>query len=230
MAQANTAKRVMGGMAIALAAAMAILVGSSLCIEQPAAYAADSGATVYKGVTIYTNVSDNKTLNDRVCKTLKGIVKDGDTQGKALSRVWKYVTKMKYGEVKKNKSPKDKNWATAYASNMLKKKKGNCYSYAAAFAYLAKGLGYDATVVNGNVKTSMGKEPHAWVVLKVAGKPLAKYPAAGNKSRVFDPEGYRDYKSVKVKAFNVVKNKTARSLKYSAYKGGKYNQALGHVS
>ena len=230
MAQVNTAKRMMGAMAIALATAMAVLVGSSLCIEQPAAYAADSGATVYKGVTIYTNVSSNKTLNDRVCKTLKGIVKEGDTQGKALSRAWKYVTKLKYGKVKSNKRPKAKNWATTYASKMLKKKRGNCYSYAAAFAYLAKGLGYDATVVNGKVKTTKGKEAHSWVVLKVAGKALAKYPAAGKKSRVFDPEGYREYKSAKVKAFNVVKNKTSKSLKYYAYKGGKYNQKLGRVS
>jgi len=230
MAQVNTVKRMVGGMVIALAAAMAVLVGSSLCIQQPAAYAADSGATEYKGVTLYQNVSNDKALNNRVYKTLKGIVKDGDTQGKALSRAWKYVTKLKYGKVKGNERPKAKNWAATYASNMLKKKKGNCYSYAATFAYLAKGLGYDATVVNGNVKTTKGNEAHSWVTLKVAGAALAKYPAAGKKSRVFDPEGYREYKSAKVNAFNVVKNKTARSLKYSAYKGGKYDQKLGRVS
>jgi len=86
MAQVNTVKRMVGGMVIALAAAMAVLVGSSLCIQQPAAYAADSGATEYKGVTLYQNVSNDKALNNRVYKTLKGIVKDGDTQGKALSR------------------------------------------------------------------------------------------------------------------------------------------------
>lgn len=48
--------------------------------------------------------------------------------------------------------------------------RGNCYCYAAAFYFLAKGLGYDAEFVEGQVGMAAGGYgPHGWVVLNIDG-------------------------------------------------------------
>lgn len=60
------------------------------------------------------------------------------------------------------------NWPGVYAVNMLENGKGNCYNYAAAFAYIARGLGYEAKVCTGTVTSSKGgRTPHAWTEIKM---------------------------------------------------------------
>lgn len=62
-------------------------------------------------------------------------------------------------------------WVKEYAQNAMSTKSGNCYGYAASFAYVAKGLGYDAKVCTGTVRSSLGgRTAHAWTEVKVAGK------------------------------------------------------------
>ena len=56
-----------------------------------------------------------------------------------------------------------------YAVMGLESHQGNCYCYAAAFAYLARHLGYNAEYVEGSVpKRSGGYTPHGWVVINGA--------------------------------------------------------------
>lgn len=51
-----------------------------------------------------------------------------------------------------------------YSMKAFRDHKGNCYSYAGAFYYLAKYLGYDAEYVEGQVtKRGGGYTPHGWV-------------------------------------------------------------------
>ena len=70
------------------------------------------------------------------------------------------------------------NWTAAYAENALSTGKANCYGYAAAFAYIADGLGYDARVCVGTVASSLGGQTaHAWTEVRV-----------GNKGYIFDTE------------------------------------------
>ncbi|SFQ28630.1 Leucine rich repeat-containing protein [Butyrivibrio proteoclasticus] len=70
------------------------------------------------------------------------------------------------------------NWTGSYATDMLLNGKGNCYGYAAAFAYIAKGLGFDSRVCSGMVQSSLGgKTPHAWTEVKL-----------GDKWYIFDSE------------------------------------------
>jgi transglutaminase-like putative cysteine protease len=70
------------------------------------------------------------------------------------------------------------NWAPGYAKEILSTGKGNCYNYAAAFAYVAKGLGYDARVCTGTVMSSLGgRTPHAWTEIRM-----------GNNWYIFDAE------------------------------------------
>ncbi|WP_081779885.1 transglutaminase domain-containing protein [Butyrivibrio proteoclasticus] len=70
------------------------------------------------------------------------------------------------------------NWTGAYAEAMLKDGSGNCYKYAAAFGYIARGLGYETRVCSGTVRASTGgRTGHAWVEIKMS-----------DKWYVFDPE------------------------------------------
>lgn len=54
-------------------------------------------------------------------------------------------------------------WETEEAITMLSTGRGNCYNYAAAFWALARGLGYDAEAVSGEI--SRRGQPHGWVMI-----------------------------------------------------------------
>lgn len=70
------------------------------------------------------------------------------------------------------------NWTAVYAKNALLTGRANCYGYAATFAYIAKGLGYDARVCTGSIASSLGgRADHAWTEVRI-----------GNKWYVFDTE------------------------------------------
>ena len=72
-------------------------------------------------------------------------------------------------------------WIASYAMNAMSRHKGNCYGYAAAFAYIARGLGYEAMVCTGTVTSALGgRTPHAWTEVKV-----------GRNWYVFDAEMHR---------------------------------------
>lgn len=61
-------------------------------------------------------------------------------------------------------------WTKGYAAEVYTTGKGNCYRYAAAFAYLAKALGYDTKVITGVIGASRGGyNPHGWVEVNVGG-------------------------------------------------------------
>jgi len=57
-----------------------------------------------------------------------------------------------------------------YAVEGFETKRGNCYTYAAAFCQLAKGLGYDAQYVEGDV-FGVGNRwhPHGFVLIRMDG-------------------------------------------------------------
>lgn len=62
------------------------------------------------------------------------------------------------------------NWPETYALEMLTSKRGNCYRYASAIAYLAKGLGYEAKAVAGQVRSVKGGlTPHGWAEVCIDG-------------------------------------------------------------
>ena len=60
-------------------------------------------------------------------------------------------------------------WVADEAYRMLHDGKGNCYSYAATFAVLAKALGFDAICYSGTI--GVGKQPHGWVEISFDGVP-----------------------------------------------------------
>lgn len=57
-----------------------------------------------------------------------------------------------------------------YALQAFENRAGNCYCYAAAFYQLAKGLGYDAHFIDGEVGLRRGGfGPHGWVIINKDG-------------------------------------------------------------
>lgn len=58
-------------------------------------------------------------------------------------------------------------WEEAYAVPFFENGKGNCYSFAAAFYYLAKNIGYDPKTVSGLV--GHNRRPHGWVEIQLDG-------------------------------------------------------------
>ncbi len=87
-------------------------------------------------------------------------------QKQQLERCFTYFVNTSYYE-RKTDIPIGE-WTAPYAAQMLADGKGNCYNYASAFAYIAKGLGYDATVCTGTVQSSLGGQtPHAWTEIRM---------------------------------------------------------------
>ena len=81
---------------------------------------------------------------------------------KSLKNCYNYVTKFKYRGAFESLTKAD--WEVTYALNALKQKSGNCYSYATAFAMLARECDYDAKIVTGTMsKDGDSERPHAWV-------------------------------------------------------------------
>ena len=69
----------------------------------------------------------------------------------------------------------NQSWAIAEAIAMFEVKSGSSYSFAAAFWALARGLGYEATAVNGAVGSEL--TPHAWVEIEIDGENYIFDPA-----------------------------------------------------
>lgn len=62
----------------------------------------------------------------------------------------------------------ENNWALAEAGTMYETGHGNCYNYAAAFWAAARGLGYDAMTVSGNIGSD--RSQHGWVEIPIDGE------------------------------------------------------------
>lgn len=88
------------------------------------------------------------------------------TQPEQLEAAFNYLSKS-ISYVRSAETPSG-DWVREYASATLSTRTGNCYGYAAAFAYVARGLGYEARVCTGTIKSALGgKTPHAWTEVKM---------------------------------------------------------------
>lgn len=96
-----------------------------------------------------------------------GLSSSGDmTQLQQLEAAFNYVASNIY-YVRSTEVPEGE-WAKEYASKTLSTGAGNCYGYAAAFAYVAKGLGYNSRVCTGTVASALGgRTDHAWTEVKI---------------------------------------------------------------
>ena len=105
-------------------------------------------------------------LKKLIASVLEFATDETMTQNAQLERCFKYL--VDFSSYERNNEVPVGDWTGEYAKDMLMESKGNCYNYAAAFAYMAKGLGYDAKVCTGTVLSSLGgKTPHAWTEVKI---------------------------------------------------------------
>lgn len=113
----------------------------------------------------------DKALKKAVTKVIKNRkIKSSTPKSKALKKVYSYVKKCKYERAPLGFKPDtQKNWEKNFAKYLLKSKKGSCYHYASAFAFLAKkATGYPVRIAYGQGKTFSSKwQPHAWVEIKI---------------------------------------------------------------
>ena len=73
-------------------------------------------------------------------------------------------------EYKRDYTTPTGNWGPAYAYEALTTGQGNCYRYAAAFAYLLKAAGYDSRIVYGQIHSARGGlTPHSWTEINLNG-------------------------------------------------------------
>ncbi|MGI6220977.1 MAG: cell wall-binding repeat-containing protein [Coriobacteriales bacterium] len=98
------------------------------------------------------------------------VMKKNNYFGNNLRKAFNWTRNHSYRHIDGNNYGSTK-WAEKYAADFFKRNNGNCYSFAAAFCYLARQLGYDANVHAGYVPSAAGgAAPHGWVEIKRSGK------------------------------------------------------------
>lgn len=101
-------------------------------------------------------------------QVLSGIVTADMPADQQLLAAWNWL--LNYASYKRTYETPSGDWTQQYAQEILTSGQGNCYRYAAAFAYLAKEIGCDVKVVTGQINAARGGvTPHAWCVITVNG-------------------------------------------------------------
>ena len=115
-------------------------------------------------------ITGSTELDALLASAVKSVVKDSMTQQQKLRAVYDYA-KNTFGYLGIGAADTSKNdWALTSATDMLKTHKGNCYSWAAGFTYLARQIGFDAQAIPGTGVSPKGSESvHAWTEITIDG-------------------------------------------------------------
>ena len=126
------------------------------------------------GVLVKKSAARIKAMN-----LLKKITASSDSKYAKLQKAYYWTRCGQYGSRAGYVTPSGKNWVLPFASDYFTYRRGRCYSFAAAFATLAKEIGYsDVTVIIGKCNGFSGSwSTHSWVEIVI-----------GGETRVFDPE------------------------------------------
>lgn len=120
---------------------------------------------------VNTTEAVDKALKTATTAVLSRVTNSSMTKSQKLRACWNYVVSgsnfsywPKYPDTSKT------GWQRSTALDMLTTRRGNCYSFACAFAALASEIGYSPTVVNGRVSGSRdgasdGLTRHCWVMI-----------------------------------------------------------------
>ncbi len=138
-------------------------------------YVDENGVFKYKtevnGLTLDVDgrfTTNNPELDKLLTEEIQKIVNNGMTQEEKLHAVYNYMMEnygyRGAGEVEVGAT----GWEEEFGLAMLKNKKGNCYSWAAAFTYLAQKVGYDAEAISGEAVSPKGSQRfHAWTEIVI---------------------------------------------------------------
>lgn len=114
-------------------------------------------------------VSGVSALAQLVSRTVASVTTPEMTGAQKLRACYEYV--LDFTSYQRSYETPSGDWVGPYAAELLTTGKGNCYRYAAAFACLAKGIGYEARVATGQIKAARGGvTPHGWTEVKIDGE------------------------------------------------------------
>jgi len=118
----------------------------------------------------------NQALANAVMSILGQIITPGMTDDQKLLACYNYV--IDTTSYKRTYETPTGDFTGQYAMDIFTTHQGNCFRYASAFAYLAKGCGFDVNVTTGSIKAARGGvTPHGWAVVNIGGVPY-----------IFDPD------------------------------------------
>lgn len=131
------------------------------------------GKAVIEGDEI---VVPRNELREQVDFILLSIIKPGMTEEEKISACyWYMVDNFSY---RRTYETPQGDWTGTFALEILTTGQGNCFRYAAAFAYLLHELGYETKVITGMIVARRGgMTPHGWTEVKI-----------GDEWYVFDTE------------------------------------------
>lgn len=145
----------------------------------------------------------SKSIDASLVKSMDAVIKgqkitDKTAKKTALKKLFTHVqTKCDYGRVVGFKG--QKGWEYTFAKEMLSKKKGSCYHYAAAFAFLAKrATGYPVRICWGtsNAFNTSRWQAHAWVEIKIGSTWYTYDPNAARYSTIRKGKWYQQNRSI----------------------------------
>lgn len=154
-------------------------------------------AVIYQPGAAQAAAQEPDTAQSALLQQVNGIIASVTTADmtseQKLRACYQYV--MDLSKYKRNTEVPSGDWTGRYAQEILSTGKGNCYRYASAVAYLAKGLGYEARVATGTVRSLQGGQtPHGWAEIYINGGWYV-FDAVMEDSRHVDMFGrtYADY-------------------------------------
>ena len=135
----------------------------------------------------------DKELDNEIKKILDKNLKPSDSMDKKIKFACDWYTNVKYVDGLTHDKYDDvtKDNVVYYAKHAILNRKGNCKYRAAAQKVLLDRLGYETTVINGEIDSPKGNGwvSHCWVISKINGK-----------YRMFDPSMTTYWKNTKPKA------------------------------
>ncbi len=126
----------------------------------------------YEGITLTetgaAKMNKAAKMKMKIMQVFKKVTDPQKTKKQNLRACWNYVVSRKFHYRMKYPNINKKGWQITTAYDMFTTKKGNCYSFACAFAAMAKELGYKPKIVCGRVSGSRDRArdhltKHAWV-------------------------------------------------------------------
>lgn len=172
-------------------------------------YVNDQGTFSYKTTVDGIKLNDEgtyTTMNGELDALLREeivkIINNNMTQDQKLRAIYDYMIKnysyRSAGTVETGAA----GWESEFAMNMLKSGKGNCYSWAATFAYLARQSGWAANAVTGTAVSPKGSvREHAWAEITIDGTVYT-----------FDPEIEGVYAKTVGETYDLFKNEYGKSV------------------
>ena len=159
--------------------------------------------------------SVDKKLDEKVTAILGNMTGEKDTDRQKLKKLFTYVEK-KCGYARKVGFEAYDGWEKDYAWEMLKTKKGSCYHFAAAYAYLAaKATDYKVRIGVGQTNGFSGElQPHAWVEAKIKS---TWYVCDPNMDKFAEEASGKYY----------LKKRSGLKKTYNNFKGTKYYTVMG---